>query len=368
MARRLLLLNGLAAIGAVVNHATGWGFTSLIWWAHRYDAAAGPDFSQVGTPTYYAIRGAEQLIMFTLPAFLFVSGYFVAFATGKAERLSWDKVGSRVRMLIIPYVLWSVVIFIGRFLEGSRDSLGGYATQLLVGRAAEPYYYIPLLTQLYLLAPVIVLLVRARWALALGLAAGLQAFVQLVRYPVLLGWDVPAVEAIARATPGWTFPHMVFWFVLGVYTGFNLPVVKAWAQRWRTVLPWATLALFALAFLEWEWLFAASGRPWVRPHVTLLDGFYAGACILTFVAYADSIPARPTWLDAIGERSFGIYLLHAPILELASRAAYHAVPALLAHQMVLLTLLVAAGVVVPLVLMRLVKQSPARPAYNYLFG
>lgn len=368
MARRLLLLNGIAAIGAVVNHATGWGFTSLIWWTHRYDAGAGPDFSQVGTSTYYAIRGAEQLIMFTLPAFLFVSGYFVAFATGKAQTLSWDKVGSRVRMLVIPYLLWSIVIFLGRYVEGSRDSLGGYAAQLLVGRAAEPYYYIPLLTQLFLLAPLLVFVVRRYWALALAGAAALQALVQLARYPVLLDWDLPAAEAIARATPGWTFPHMVFWFVLGVYAGFNLAAVKAWAQRWRAVLPWATLLLFALAFVEWEWLFAASGRQWVRPHVTLFDGLYAGACILTFIAYADALPPSRSWLDAVGERSFGIYLLHAPVLELASRAAYHAVPALLAHQIVLLVLLVAAGVAVPLVLMRVVKRSPARPAYNYLFG
>lgn len=369
MARRLLLLNGLAAIGAVVNHATGWGFTSLFWWTHRYAPVSVPDFSELGSPTYYVLRALEQLIMFTLPAFLFVSGFFVAFVAGRdASGFGWSKMSGRLRMLLIPYLLWSVAIFVGRGLEGSSDSVTGYAGQLLFGRAAEPYYYIPLLTQLYLLAPLLVVLLRTHWRAVLIIAALVQGIVQLARYPVLLGWDVPAASWIWQHSPGWFFPHMLFWFVFGIFAGFHLPAVKAFAFRWRGVLPWLTVALWALALVEWEVIMALSGRQWLRPNVTLLDSLYACAFVLTFVAYAEAVLPGSRRLDALGERSFGIYLIHAPVLEIVSRLAYHAIPVLLAHQIVFLLLLVAAGLAVPLILMRMVRQSPARPCYNYLFG
>jgi surface polysaccharide O-acyltransferase-like enzyme len=368
MARRLLLLNGVAAIGAVVNHATGWGFTALIWWTDRYQSTAVPDFSKVGSAEYYALRAAEQLIMFTLPAFLFVSGFFMAFAAGRAATLGWDKISGRLRVLLVPYLLWSIAIFVGRSVEGSGDSAGGYARQLLFGGAAEPYYYIPLLTQMFILAPLIVGLVRRHWRAALAIAALLQLAAQASRYPVILRWDLPMATWIWQHTPGWFFPHMIFWFVFGIVAGFHLPALKAWAARHRAILPWVTLALGLAAFAEWELLMAASGRDWLRPTMTLLDSAYAGAFVLTFLAFAEAPLPGTGWLDSVGARSFGIYLVHAPVLEILSRMSYHVTPVLLGHQLLFLVLLVAAGVAVPLVLMGLVRRSPARPVFNYLFG
>ena len=152
MIRRLLLLNGLAAIGVVVNHATGWGFIALIWWTDRYLPVTVPDFSQINTTSYYVLRGLEQLIMFSIPAFLFVSGYFIAFATKKNERtVSWNVIGARVKYLLTPYLIWSVLVLFAKFLQGYEPSIGRVTKILLTGGAAEPYYYVPLLVQFYIL-------------------------------------------------------------------------------------------------------------------------------------------------------------------------------------------------------------------------
>jgi peptidoglycan/LPS O-acetylase OafA/YrhL len=85
------------------------------------------------------------------------------------------------------------------------------------------------------------------------------------------------------------------------------------------------------------------------------------------MAFAQRMPTSRS-LDVLGARSFGIYLIHAPVLELLSRASYHLAPVLLAHQILLIVLLVGAGIGVPVLLMNLVSRSPARPYYNYLFG
>ena len=368
MTRHLLLLNGLAVIGAVINHASGWGFTSLFWWTDRYERVTVPDFSQLGTPTYYILRLLEQLITFSLPAFLFVSGYFVAFAAGRTATLAWDKVGSRIRTLLIPYLLWSVAIFVGRSLEGGDETSAGYLKQLLFGGAAEPYYYIPLITQLYLVSPFVVTGLKKQWKVVLISAAVLQVGVQMARYPVLLGLDAPLAAWIWRHAPGWFFPHMVFWFVFGAFAGLNLPSLREWLSRWKPALPWITAGLGILAVAEWELLLSSSGKQWLTPTPTVLDSLYSAAFILMVLAFVQSSVPMRRQLDALGERSFGVYLIHAPVLELFSRGAYHLTPVLLGYQLVFQPLLIIAGVGVPVLLMMMVNRSPARPYYNYLFG
>lgn len=369
MTKRLLLLNGLAVIGAVLNHAAGWGFTSLFWWTDRYQSVAVPDFSQIGSATYYGLRAVEQLVTCSVPAFLFVSGFFVAFAAGReGQGLTWRRIVGRLRMLLIPYALWSIAIFVGRALDGSPSSSTSYVGQLLLGQAAEPYYYIPLLTQLYLLAPWLLPSLKKHGRAVLLAAAAVQLAVLFVRYPVLVGWDAPAAAWIWRHTPGWLFPHMVFWFVLGAFASLHLEDLKTWLARWKPVLPWATVALGVLAFMEWEFIFRVSGRDWIAPRPTALDGLYSGAFILTFVAFAESSMPRNRALNAVGERSFGVYLIHAPVLELLSRASYHAVPVILSYQFLFQPLLVAVGLAVPLLLMAAVNRSPVKAYYNYLFG
>jgi fucose 4-O-acetylase-like acetyltransferase len=369
MTRHLLLLNGLAVIGAVVNHASGWGFTSLFWWTDRYEAVTVPDFSQMGTPTYYALRALEQLIMFSVPAFLFVSGFFVAFAAGRGTTtVGWDKVGTRIRTLLIPYLLWSLAILIGRSFEGSGRTAAGFFEQLLFGGAAEPYYYIPLITQLFLLSPLLILWLKTDWRSVLLAAGMLQLVVQLARYPVLLGWDAPMATWIARHSPGWFFPNMVVWFVLGAFVAFHLAAVRERLSRWKPVLPWMTAALGLLALVEWELLLRFSGEQWLAPTPTVFDSLYSGAFIVTILAFAQAkVPGRRP-LDALGERSFGVYLIHAPVLELVSRTAYHVAPVLLAYQFAFQPLLIVMGLGVPILIMMVVNRSPARPFYNYLFG
>jgi peptidoglycan/LPS O-acetylase OafA/YrhL len=365
----LHLLTGLAVICVVVNHALGWSFTSLFWWTDRYAPVTVPDFSALGTPRYYALRVLEQLVTFPPSAFIFVSGFFVAFAAGRdAGRLSWATVRSRLTMLLIPYFLWSIAIFVGRRAEGAGDSLAGYVHQLLVGRAAEPYYYIPLITQLYLLAPLAVVWLNKYPKTILAGAAVAQFGVQAARYPVILGIDNAWAISVWRYTPGWFFPHMAFWFVFGIFVGFRSGALRQWLVRWRRVLPWVTLLLAVAAVFEWELLLRHSGRDWLTPTPTALDSLYSLAIILTFMALAESSLTLSRPLNALGARAFGVYLIHAPVLELFSRASYHATPLLLGHQVVFVSLLVAVGVGVPLVLMAIVNRTPVRPCYNYLFG
>lgn len=368
MARRLLLLNGISALGAVIYHASGWGFTSLFWWTDRYASVPVPDFSQMGGVSYYALRAAEQLITFAVPAFLFVSGYFVAFVSGRNPGASWPMVAGRLKTLLPPYVLWTVLIVTARGLEGHAVSPSVYAEQIAFGRAAPPFYYVPVLIQLYLLSPLLVWAVKRDWKRVLIAAALVQGLVQFARYPILLGWDWTWASWVSQHAPAWFFPHLVFWFALGIAAGLQPAMFANWLTRWARVLPWLMVALGVAALVEWEVLQQLTRREWLNPTTTLVDGLYSGVSILAFLAVLHArVPARRQ-LDAVGERSFGLYLIHAPVLELIARSMHHVGPVVLAHQAMFQPLLVLGGVGVPIALMTLINRSRARPLYSYLFG
>jgi membrane-bound acyltransferase YfiQ involved in biofilm formation len=340
----------------------------MFWWTDRYLAGPVPNFSQLGSASYYMLRGLEQLIMFSVPAFLFVSGFFVAVATGRQGTIRWNVVLNRVKFLFVPYLMWSVLIFIWDGMQGRVDSAAGYLQKLLFGGTAPPFFYIPLVIQLYLLSPAIVPLMRKCPKLVLLSAGLLQLTLRLAEYPVLLGWNAPAANWIVRHAPGWFIPQAVFWFVLGIFAGFHLSRMKLWLARARWPLLAATVLFFGLAFVEWEMLFRVSGKPWLPPGITLLDNLYSGALILTFIAFERSRMPFAGALQDLGTRSFGIYLIHAPVLEVVARTAYHAAPSLLGMPPVFQAILILSALAVPTALMRMINRSPARPCYQYLFG
>ena len=111
-----------------------------------------------------------------------------------------------------------------------------------------------------------------------------------------------------------------------------------------------------------------SGSPWQDNRVTLLDGVYSGAFILTFWAFADLPLPFANSLASIGSKSFGIYLVHGVAMEYLARGLYHLAPWILGQQGLLQPMLIATGLAAPLLLMRVVNRSRFRWAYSYVFG
>ncbi len=369
MARRLLLLNGLATLGVVLNHAASWVFTGMFWWADRYRDVAVPNFDLIGSPAYFVIRFLEQLIAFTVPSFLAVSGFFIAFVAGR-EPVStrWTQAGKRVWSLLIPYAVWTTVILAERALTGTRYSISRYAVIYLVGGASPPYYYVPLLAQCLLLSPLIIEWGKRHWFSLLLVTGGVQLGVLSTWYLVYLGWHGPVVDAVVAATTGWYLPGRIFWFVAGVVTALHLEGCQQHLARYRAVYLSAAVLLLLAGMVEWETLRRYSTLDWVPYYDTALDSLYAASAVCAIVAFSHLAPRSIEGLQTLGRYSYGVYLLHSIVLEYAARAAAKLVPGLLAQPVVFLAYLFALGLGLPLLMMRMVRESKLRAAYPYLFG
>jgi probable poly-beta-1,6-N-acetyl-D-glucosamine export protein len=371
MVRGLLYLNGLAAIGVVLNHAIGWGFVATFWWPHRYLPVSSPNFEAMGSSVYYAMRSLEQLVIVSIPIFLFVSGFFIAVATGRTRStVDWYTIINRIKNLLVPYFIWSVVIFILEFFEsGNILSAEIYARRLILGRAYDVFYFVPLLVQLYLLSRLIVPIAKEN-PKALVLGAGLLQFVFLIlRYGTILQIDLPLIDQFNLFLGSWFFPNLIFWFALGVVVGFRTQEIKLFLSKIdKRFLLGLLSGLFLLGIFEWEFLLRMSGENWIAPRDTLVDTVYSGVFILTFLSFVKMNHPLKNEICTIGSKSYGIYLVHSPVLEYTARSIYHIAPFFLAYQLLFLPLLVVLGLAVPLLLMTGIKKSPARTSYGFLFG
>jgi surface polysaccharide O-acyltransferase-like enzyme len=337
MNRQYGALSGIAIALILVNHAMHFGLE-----------VAPVEGAWLGFVVFLQALGA-----FAVPAFLFISGAFVCYA---ANELSLTFLRNSLERILWPYVLWSLAFFLVAWAAG-REAVTpvGVAKHLVVG---YPYHFVPLLTVWYVLSP---LVVRAGRRYGTWLVCGIavyQAALLVVRFPVLFG--VP--------TPSWAFllklpvlfkplSDWAIYFPLGLVLALHNSRVKPTLARLRPLLVAATAGLFAGGLLN---AYGIVHAPWAR---------FVAPLPLMFVLPTIDRNAIP-WLsrfEALGRRSYGVYLTHFVALNVAAwiaagLPATH-VPALLYPTFFVVALGASLGL-----MELLARPGPLRWAYRYLFG
>lgn len=359
MTRKLLFLNGLAAIMVVLNHSASYGLNALFFWTDRYLEVSVPNYDQYGSLAYYILFVVHELAEFAIPAFLFVSGFFIAFAARTSvEGIKWEFIISRMKKLIIPFLMWSVVmiIILQRFPPSIRQIL-------------TLYYYVPLIIQYYLLSPFLVPLAKKRWKLLLVVTAVIQLSLESLRLLRLLGVEFPGMDLIIRLTPVWFFPGRIFYFSIGLVAGVHLNMFGDWLKRNKWLLLASSVFLLALSIAEYEYLVRLLREKWLVPRYSgLFRALYAIAFTLTILAFDKiPIPYREK-ISNLGGKSLGIYFANYPALYIVASLMYYLTPMILGYPLVYQAILIFAGLGGSLLLMWIVKKSPVRRAFPYIFG
>jgi len=372
MIKRLLLLSGLAIVAVVVAHAAQWVWVAMFWWTDRYLPVSVPNYDLMGTPSYYGVVILQKLAVFAVPAFLFATGFFASYASRGTHGKTWKLVGARLKVLLIPYLIWSLVIFVGDYLQGIVYTFPQYLSRLLLGKAVETYWYVFVLIQLYLLFPFIVPIAIRRPKLLLvatgTLLLAVIGFFYWKLYVELSGANAATADVAIRLIPGRSPVRWIFFLTLGIVSGCHLQSLKAFLSQTKWILLATAVISFPLAVIETEWIFQQTGMDWRAGAFTLPGGLYAVSMILAFMAFEHTRVPFPKLGYELGGATFGIYLLHRPVLEFSARATQKFLPQVLAYPVVFQMLLMVLAVGVPFAFMRLVARSPAKRWYRYLFG
>ena len=359
MTKRLLLLNGLAALMVPIHHATAYGLQALFDWTNRYRQVSVPNYDQLGSLPYYLIMISRQLDAFAIPAFFFVSGFFISFmARGKNGKLTWPTVMPRVKVLLIPFLVWTVVRFtlLQRPPSGPLDVF-------------QPYYFIVLLIQYYLLSIWIVPLARKNWQMVLLTTAVIQVGVETLRIAQFLGDESSVIKLFIQLTPLWFAPSRILYFTLGVVAGLNLQPFKEWLGRAKWYLLFVVFASATISIVEYALLDRLNGPEWIGPNN---PGYariiYASTFSLCFLAFEDVSMPFAQIFSYLGGRSLGIYLVNVPATYAVAVLLYRLAPRVLGLPFMYLGILFLAGMGIPLLLMEMVRRSQVRSGYRYLFS
>lgn len=368
MVKKFLYLNGLAILAVIIFHASGWGFTAMFSWSHRFLPSQIDPYSQIGTLSYYALRLIEQFVVFSIPAFLFVSGFFVAFTTpAKSNTLPWQTVLKRIKFLYIPFFVWTTFVLFTILLQGKIPGINDLVKFYFIGSISPAYYFIILLIQFYLLSPILVPLAKNHWKKLFIVTALFQILLHTLQYFIVLFPESAVVITIARFLPKWFFPVRLFWFSLGLIIAFHKDLWVKFLEGKTKYWIGLTILLYIVGFFEWEILLRKSALDWIETRETLLDGLYAFSFLMAFLSSRQELLLRNK-VEKIGTQSFGIYLAHIPVMEFFSRAVYHFVPWILGQTLLFIVLVAIVGLVLPLTIMWVFRNSFLRRFYVYIFG
>jgi len=296
----------------------------------------------------------ETLGVFGVPIFLFISGTFAAYAaSGKRSQLTFKFLQQSLRHIFWPYILWSILFYVLIFIQyGKKYELLGYVKNLLVG---YPFHFIPLLIFFYLLSP---LLVRLSQRYSLLLISGIAAYQICLMVLALTDGGKTLLKVLAPPVIRNTLTHWAIFFPLGLVYGTRAKSILPCLQKNKLLLLFATVGFFVLHAFSWRFSSYLS-----------LCGFLSSAAAVLLLPVIDrqSIP-QVKLLENLGKRSYGLYLTHLIVLDLALLLIALIKPGLLDYRIVFLPILYIIAIQVPIFIMKGVERFPARTYYRFIFG
>jgi surface polysaccharide O-acyltransferase-like enzyme len=285
-------------------------------------------------PTYpslgFAAALLDQSTRFTVPAFLFLSGYVLATQARKQPNLN---VGSfyrkRMAKITAPFFLWSAITSFRHEeyflrLPWSQDfgaALSDFLFFLCVRGFDYQYYFLIVIFQFYLLFPFLVKAARSKRFFFGAVFINLLLIQPADQLWKALGLQQPVFHSHFIAT------HLLF-CIAGMHLAWNRRFLQGALRKLtttQTVVIWG----FSFALLNGEFLYNLSvGKP-----LYLIDHFnrwtvifYCGTTLLLFLKIRPHLHrhfhTRPSWnfiYKTMAPYTYFVYLFHTHLLRVADK-------------------------------------------------
>jgi probable poly-beta-1,6-N-acetyl-D-glucosamine export protein len=298
---RLPFIRGACILGVIIIHVT----------SVRYKL-------EVHSSANITLAIVEQLVSFSVPVFVLLSGFHLSLGARNLNPLSLYR--RTLKYLLIPYLFYSLLFAIGRAFQGVAVSQ--LVWDFFSSRSAPHLWFMPVIMVLYILHPFLRRLSSQwRWPL-LASAFGIQ----------LVLW--PWLRSSVIREPGALMTVLSFCAELGYFVaGYAL---HDHANALRSVCDWRSARLASL--VGWVVLGPVAGISAVHglPNLGAVTdavrpvavGLIAVTChfavLLVLVVASRSSSRTCAWtrgkVERFGLYSYGIYLLHPLVLAVAGRA------------------------------------------------
>jgi len=252
-----------------------------------------------------------QLFSFGVPAFIFISGYWMA---KKPIRLLQDYktcLIKRLTRVLIPYLFWSFLFLAYAAIRTGNVDVREIIFKLLTGRASFPYFFIILIAQFYVITPLLHYINRKPYGLMLVLIVNVISL--LFHYLSILRFNFGLLFLPL-------FCSWIIFYEIGLLVGSSDSKIFTTKRVRLFILP-AILVCLLISELEGVVLLSKYDNLDFAAHAMKYSTFMYSVCtIFGFLFVRECLHHWPKLLVTIGYYSFGIYLTHVPVLTRVVRA------------------------------------------------
>ena len=251
-----------------------------------------------------------QLFNFGVPAFIFISGYWTAKKPIRSLQDYKTFLIRRLTRVLIPYLFWSFLFLAYAAIRTGDVNVQKIIFKLLTGRASFPYFFIILIAQFYVITPLLHHINRRSYGLMLVLILNIMTL--LLRYLSRLHFNFwfPSVSP---------FYSWIIFYEIGLLVGRSDNKIFA-AKKVRFFILPALLVCLLISELEGTIILSKYGNFGFAAHALKYSTFMYSVCIIfAFLFVREHFYHWPKLLVTIGYRSFGIYLIHVPVLTCVVR-------------------------------------------------
>jgi len=252
-----------------------------------------------------------QLLEFAVPAFLFISGYWLSKKPVNSLEDYTVFLTKRFSRVFIPYLFWSCLLL--GYDAVNKSAIGIHETvyKLLTGGASMGYFFIIMIAQLYMLTPLLQYINRKRYGLILIVIINVLSLLALYLSRLF--------HVIGHLPASLFFYSWIIFFQMGLWVGMQDDRLNNKAISFRGMRPLILPALaicFLISVLEGMVLLTKYDNLNFAISPTKYSSVLFSVCvILGFLYVREYLVHSPKFLVTLGNYSFGIYLIHMIILE-----------------------------------------------------
>ncbi len=284
---------GFAVIAVVAIHAVD---TAFLW---RY--------SSTGTWNFFSLVTYRQLLNFAVPAFIFISGYWMSKKPVKSLGDYKTFLKRRFSRVLIPYLFWSCLLLGCGAIRTHHIDITQIIFKLLMGRASSICFFIIVICQFYIITPLLQYINRKRYGLILVLILNVISLLSAYLSRLYFNYWIPVSVA---------FYSWIIFYEIGLLVGNHDNKKTFIPENMRFVILPAILVTLLISAMESMFLLSKYGSIYFAISPTKYPPFlYSGCIIFGFLFVRKRIKCWPKFLVTLGSYSFGIYLMHIFVLR-----------------------------------------------------
>lgn len=291
-------LRGVAIIAVVAIHASGSIFNS-----------GNVSFDNMNLNMSILYR---QALNFAVPSFLFISGYWISNKTVDSLEGYKQFLKQRLKHVVIPYIFWSLVILsIGAVITQIFD-IQKILLKLLTGSATGPYYFIILIVQFYILTPLFQHINKNPYGFISILFLNVLSLSFSYISRIYLGPFFSSLSVYAMPFYTW----IVFYELGMLYRNFDKYTIS---KSVAILIVLSIVFTLIISLFEAKTLLIKYDNLELATSAVKFSSFLYSGCFITgFMYIRQKVNKWPNLIVSLGNYSFGIYLIHMPILSVVN--------------------------------------------------